>query len=163
MNDMTMERDFNVFKEDFLNGDFDLNTIVELIIKVRHYRNKLTSEQAAILLEIPLNVLENDVELKNNGDWQRRNSDHFSGNMGANIDYIKELRDKIMSNNYELNDIYDLTKYVQENFASLSGSVEYLLRNAEVTIRNDVNLYSYSNFNKSGKVFAKYIEKALNI
>lgn len=161
MSDLSMVRDFFIIKEEFENGDFSLQTVSDLIVTIRTYRNKLTSEQAVLLLDIPLNVLENDVELKDNGLWQKSNRDYFSGNMnGHDSDYIKELKERITLASFGLEDIYDLTKYVQGNFKELSMSVDFLLRNAEVTIRDDVKLNTYSTFNKSGKAFAHYIERA---
>ncbi|MEK5393987.1 hypothetical protein NSQ59_27185 [Margalitia sp. FSL K6-0131] len=160
MSDLSMVRDFFIIKEAFENGDFSLQTISDLIVTIRTYRNKLTSEQAVLLLDIPLNVLENDVELKDNGLWQKSNRDYFSGNMNVHdSDYIKELKERITLASFGLKDIYDLTKYVQGNFKVLSG-VDFLLRNAEVTIRDDVKLKTYSTFNNSGKAFAFYIERA---
>ncbi|MCA1028854.1 hypothetical protein [Cytobacillus kochii] len=161
MSDLSMVRDFFIIKEAFENGDFSLQTVSELIITIRRYRDELTSEQAVLLLEIPLNVLENDVELKEDGLWQKSNRDYFSGNMNVHdSDYIKELKERITLASFGLEDISDLTKYIQGNFKELSMSVEFLLRNVEVTIRDDVKLNAHSTFNKSGKAFAHYIERS---
>lgn len=40
---------------------------------------------------------------------------------------------------------------------------EFLLRNVEVTIRDDVKVKEYSNFYNSGNVFASHILKAIGI
>lgn len=160
MSGLSIVRDFFMLKESFENGDFSLQTISDLIVTIRTHHDKLTSEQANLLLEIPLNVLENDVELKNSGSWQESKRGYFLGNMNTGDTDLKYLKERIASETFNLKDIFSLTKYVQDNFEELSISVDFLLRNAEVTIRDDVRLYSYSTFNKSGKAFAHYIERA---
>lgn len=163
MSDLSTVRDFFILKDSFESGDFNLQIASNLIVKIREHRKDLTSEQVALLLEIPLNVLENDVELINPGSWQESNKKYFIGNMDVNnSDYIKALKEKISNATFELEDIHELTKYVQDNFEELSLGVDFLLRNAEVTIRDDVKLNPYSTFNQSGKAFAHYIERAFS-
>lgn len=162
MSNLTMVREFFILKDSFENGDFSLRTVSDLIVTIRENRNNLTGEQAALLLDIPLNVLEYDVELTDKGSWQESNRGYFLGNMGVDTEYVNELRQKITVGSFSLKDIYDLTKYVQENFKDLSLGADFLLRNAEVTLRDDVKLHNYSTFNKSGKAFAHYIQLAFS-
>ena len=76
-------------------------------------------------------------------------------------EYIATLKERIKTESYGLEYICELTRHIQANFEK-ALSKEFLLRNAEVTIRNDVTLYPYSTFNQSGKAFAHYIERAFS-
>lgn len=162
MSNIQMERDFYAFQREFENGEFSLQTVSTLIVAIREYETALTSEQVAFLLEIPLSVLSRDVELKNPGEWQRENRRYFAGNMkdATKSDHIDSIRRKFLSSYFTLEDIYNLTKYVQSNFKELVGSVDYLLRNTEVTIGEDVVIRTGSDFYENGDVFARYIKRA---
>lgn len=163
MSNLSIVRDFFILKESFENGDFSLQTVSDLIVTIRTHHSKLTNEQANLLLEIPLNVLKNDVELKNSISWQESRRGYFLGNMNTDdTDFVKNLKEKVASASFNLEDIFSLIKYVQDNFEELSTSVDFLLRNAEVTIRDDVRLYSSSTFNNSGKAFARCIDRAFS-
>ena len=150
MNDLSAVRDFDVIRKNFESGNFSLQTITELIIKIREHRYKLSDKEASGLLEIPVNVLKNDVELVNENTWKNQNSGYFSGNMTAKYDaYVCEMREKIERKEFSFEDIVELTMYVKDNFKELKGDVDFILRNPEVTIRDDVRLYPYSNFKES--------------
>lgn len=57
----------------------------------------------------------------------------------------------------------DLTKYIQRNLVDIGTDIEFLLRNPEVTIKDDVEVVAYSNFYKSGKIFARFIQEAMDM
>ncbi|MBC9783531.1 hypothetical protein H1S01_03265 [Heliobacterium chlorum] len=161
--ELNMLREFNLVSEQFERGQYNLGIISSLIVKIRRFNKSLTPEQAQILLEIPKNVLQNDVTLKDDeGKWARTNAGYFSGNMTQTKDpFIREMKAKFSSGNYELADIARLTEYTQKNFKKLE--VEFILRNPEVTLRDDVELIPGSSFLQSGRVFAAVINKALSI
>lgn len=158
------KRDFNELAQFFLEGNFNLGTVSNLIILVRRYRNEISEIEAKKLLEIPLNILENDVELIDENNWASRNADYFAGNITwVDGDFEKTWKNKFHSEQYGLEEIYELCKIVSDNFEEHRSSCEFLLRNIEVTIRDDVKVEEYSNFFDSGNVFALHILKAINI
>ena len=164
MSVMDMERDLNSISKLFKLGEFNLQTISNLVVYIREHRRLLTPEQAALLLEIPINVLKNDVELKKPAKWKIDNADYFGGNITwVSTKYFDELKKKFYSANFELGDIIDIAEHVKNDYDNLSSASEFLLRNVEVVIRDDVDLTSYSNFHDSGAVFSKYIDKAIGI
>lgn len=164
MSVIQMERDLNSISRLFKSGEYDLQTISKLVVYIRKYRNLLTPDQAALLLEIPINILKNDVELKSPNKWQKDNAEYFGGNITwVKTEYFNELRKKFFSANFELDDIIDIAEHVKDDYENLSRASEFLLRNVEVAIRDDVNVLRYSDFKDSGAVFAKYIDKAIDI
>lgn len=164
MSVMQMERDLNSISKLFKLGEFDLQTVSNLVVYIRQYRHLLTAEQAALLLEIPIDILKNDVELIKPNKWQIDNADYFGGNIiWVSTEYFDELKKKFYSADFELEDIIDIAEHVKNDYENLSSASEFLLRNVEVVIRDDLNLVSYSNFKDSGEIFAKYIDKAINI
>ncbi len=164
INNMMMRRDFHLISEEFKTENFTLQTVSRLIEQIRLYKNNLTKEQAVLLLEIPISILENDVEIMGSGRWSKTNGHYFSGNITwVNSDYFTKLKEKFASCKFGLEDIIDLARQVRDNFEELSSASDFLLRNVEVTLRDDVKLIAGSTFEKSGKVFAENIDKAIQI
>lgn len=155
-------RNFQPIKEAFESGSYDLGTVATLLSEIRANRNNLSGRQAMMLLEIPLNVLKEDVQLKTRESWAMENRTYFSGNMNSTGDaYLDQLKQTFESGVFKLQEIYDLTAYVRANFISLDGRVEFLLRNAESTLSFDAQLMKGSTFYDTGRAFAKHIEIAL--
>ena len=161
---LDIKRDFGRISQEFREGNFSLQTVSRLIEIIRLYRKNLTPETASILLEIPINVLENDVELKNSEKWVKENSDYFAGNITwVDSDFLIDMKKKFYEGKFDLNTIIKLTRHVKDNFEELWSASEFLLRNTEVTIRDDVEISKYSNFSHSGNTFANQIDSALSI
>lgn len=159
-----MMRDFNLISRAFLSDDFSLSTVSELIVTIRSYRYKLTQEQISDLLDIPINILEEDVELKNATAYLS-NGHYFAGNITVKGDsFLDSIRLKFENSpSFDLVDIIDLTKYIRDNISVVNRDLDFILRNTEVTLRDDVHLLSLSNFQRSGRVFAKIIDAVLGL
>ncbi|MBI4855912.1 MAG: hypothetical protein HY818_04115 [Acetobacterium woodii] len=161
--DLNAKRDFNVLCKSFRDGSFDVETVSNLLVNIRRHYNTLSEEQSKCLLDLVINVLENDAELKNEIKWAKMNSSYFAKNVTntGNSKYYDELRHNFESGNYNLDTITELTKAVRNDLNNLSCAVDFLLRIPEVTLRDDVNIFSYSNFKLSGDVFANEINKIM--
>lgn len=162
--DLQMLRAFNEISEEFLNRDkISLDTVSNLIVSIRLYRYELSKKQLRVLLQIPLNILQNDVELKDPTGYTIH-GDYFSGNMVLRgDDFMDVLKKKFSSSMFSLEDVTTLTKYIRDNIENIKGEIEYMLRIPEVTIRDDVHLISSSNFGRSGRVFSKIIDNAMGL
>lgn len=157
------KRDFNKLAQEFMNNKFDLTTVSNLIVLVRGYNKEISKYEAELLLEIPLNVLSNDVELIDESEWADKNAGYFEGNITWTDDDFKNFwKSKFSSGKYGLKDIIELCKVVSEDFEKYRNSCEFLLRNVEVTLRDDVKIKKSSNFKDSGNVFSSHILKAIN-
>lgn len=164
MSDLQLKRDFNEIADEFLAGNFDPTTVSKIITLIREYQGKLSPEQVKILLEIPINVLENDVELINPDLWVSHNRGYFSGNITwVESEYFDDIKKRFATGNFGLGDIIELAKTVQNDYENLYSASEFLLRNVEVTLRDDVQLKGYTSFHKSGNVFSEQVKKAINL
>lgn len=161
---LQLKKDFNELAKKFETNKFDLKTVSQLIELVRLYKQELSANSARILLEVPLNVIKYDVELKDKETWVNSNREYFSNNIIVeDKDFKKKWRQKFSNDDYDTQDIFELAKIVSEDFEKYRYSCEYLLRLIEVTIRDDVNLFDDSNFYKSGKIFSSHIIKAIEV
>lgn len=162
--DLQVKKEFNELAQKFETGEFDLKTVSNIIVLVRRYRKEISNIAAKLLLEIPLNVLQNDVELNDKENWIDDNRGYFEGNITWVDDNFKnEWKKRFSSGNFGIEDIIELCKIVSSDFEEHRSSCEFLLRNVEVTLRDDVTVLSYSNFYNSGRVFASQIFKAIEI
>jgi hypothetical protein len=157
-------RELNDIKIIFNNNEHDLQTISHLITIIRGNKYNLGKENIRKLLEIPLDVLEHDVELKKESEFIKFGS-YFSGNIRTSNDMsILKFKDIFENHEHTLQDIVDFTKAIYNRInvdEKMIYEIEFLLRNPEVVIRDDINLYRYSNFNKSGSIFALYIDNVI--
>ena len=157
---LRMKRDFNLISVAFRSGEFNLETLAKLIEQIRDAKQILSKEQAEMLLEVPIDVLESDVALRAPESFARENSEYFYGNMRHL--HINDVDAKFKLARYDLDDIRSLTAHIQTDFCALRDHVEYLLRIPEVTLRDHVKLKEDSSYLKSGRVFADQIDKAMN-
>ncbi|GEM_PF-2453458 len=156
--ELQTKRDFNVIAKEFESNNFGVKAVSQIISCVRMHKSDLTDKQARTLLQIPIDILENDVELKNRAKWQQDNSSYFAGNItGTDDDFARLWKGKFANKSYDLMDIAELCKTVAYDFTKYRGASEFLLRNIEVTLRDDVDVRSCSNFYKSGNVFSNEI------
>ena len=164
MSEINMKRDFNILSKELKSDNFDLRTISNIVSNIRMHNGNLTAEQAKKLLEIPINVLENDVELISKVTWQSEHAHYFSGNITwVESDYFIKLKHRFANKNYTLSDIIDIAKIVGDEFDEYRSASEFLLRNVEVVLRDDVRLTGYTNFKQSGNVYAKIIDDAIGL
>jgi hypothetical protein len=151
-------------KINFNNNEFDLQTISHLIALIRSNKFILTKEQIQKLLEIPIDLLENDVALNSISEFENFGG-YFSGNIRLNNDDSFLKFKKVFENHkHTLEDISEFIQLIHERIMidkNLLFEIEFLLRNPEVVIRDDVSLHGYSNFKKSGAVFALYIDTVI--
>ena len=165
MQNLNLQRVFNEYSKKFKSDDFNLGTIEKLVDDIRFSIPELTKDELNLLLEIPIDVLKHDVDLIDLKNWQKENSEYFSGNMYLKDDeFISNLNVKFSSGDFYLEDIIEIAVYVKDNYEKLTekygSSLEIILRNVEVTFR-DVKLINVDNFNASGNIFAKHIDKAI--
>lgn len=162
--DLQIKKNFNELARKFEKNEFDLQTVSSLLVLVRRNRKEISNTAAELLLDIPLNVLQNDIELKDKQKWINDNREYFAGNITwVDENFENEWKQKFSSGNYGIEDIIELCKIVRSDFDKYRSSCEFLLRNVEVTLRDDVIVLNYSNFYNSGRVFASQIFKAIEI
>lgn len=149
----------NAFSED---NNLSFENVAVLFEVTRFYKNELTGEQIRQLLEIPLDILENLVELKVL-DWAKKNRDYFTGNMAITEEneFLNYLKKKFESATFELEDVTLLTRYIHDNIDNFGSELEFLLRIPEVTIRDDVRFIEEYNLEGRGLVYSKIIEKVI--
>ncbi len=160
--DLQARRVFYKIAIAFRDGVFDIKTVSQIVENVRHMQRYLTDMEAKELLEIPFNVLKNDVHLKNDTTWVKDNSSYFSDNICVKEKEFEELwRRKFKVGDFNLPDITKLCEFIKNDFNKY-GRNDYLLRNMEVTLRNGVEINESSDFNQSGEVFWQHMKTILN-
>lgn len=155
--DLSLQIQFAEVYAQFLNNEHNLNTIGKLIEIVRENRYKLSSDAMRTMLQIPLCVLEECVEIKDEIEWAKENGSYFSGNCVGDEYYITVYQ----SEAYTLNTIAEHLRDIMDNDDKLRHS--FCLRISEVTISRDANVKRFSNFGKCGPIFAKVMEKAFEL
>lgn len=152
-------------KNDFINvaknfeKGFDVSTVSMLIIYIRSHRKEINAKEAKSLLEIPIEVLKN-AYLINPKEWTETKGGYFAGNITwAEESFTKEWKSRFREE-FDLNDIIELCEVIASDFDTYRIPSEFLLRNVEVTIRDDINLFSnlngYEFYEKLMKVLGEY-------
>lgn len=167
MNKLSIKNRFLKVGNKFRTGDFNLITIATIIDEIRYSLGELTSDEVRLLLEIPISVLKVDVDLSDDSLWCQENMDYFAGNLCIEDDFGMDLRKKVLEGNCDINDMLRSLEYVKDNYNSLINrhgrNVELILRNPEVTLREDCKIVDEDKFRSKGELFAKYIDKAINL
>ena len=167
MNKLSLKNRFLKVGNKFKIGDFNLTTIASIIDEIRYSVGELTSDEVTLLLEIPISVLKVDVDLSDEILWRNENMDYFAGNLCIEDDFGMELRKKVLEGNCDINDMSLSLEYVKDNYNRLINrhgrNIELILRNPEVTLREDCRIINEDKFISKGALFAKYIDKAINL
>lgn len=144
----------NIYSK-FHNEEHTPTDIGELINILRANKHSISDEAKKLLLQIPLCVLENQVEIKNISDWSEQNGHYFAGN------YKQEpLHSRFESNNFDLDIMVECLNEIISDSSKLNS--DFHLRNPEVTLHDNVVVKKYSNFKESGKLFARIMDKAFD-
>ncbi|HEY8804808.1 MAG TPA: hypothetical protein VIM42_06830 [Clostridium sp.] len=167
MNELTLKRRFLKISNKFRTGDFNLSTIAMIIDEIRFSVGELTSDEVKLLLEIPMSVLKHDVDLNDESHWSKENMDYFGGNLCIEDEFVMDLRKKVLKGHCGFNDMWSSLEYVKNNYNKLitkhGRNIELILRNPEVTIREDCKIVNEDEFRNSGEIFAQYVDKAINL
>ena len=132
-----------------------LTTVSCLIEYIRLHKRKINAEEAKALLEIPIEVLKNSYLICPKR-YVEMNRCYFSGNITWTEEPFTSQWKSRFEGKFDLNEIIELTEIVANNFEKYSLASEFLLRNAEVTIRDDIKLS-----NKLDRY--KYYEKIMKV
>lgn len=139
----------------FNNEEHSPSDIGQLINILRDNKKFISDESKKLLLQIPLCVLESQVELKNEADWAEQNGHYFAGN------YAQEpFHSCFESGNFDLSTMVDCLNDIITDTSKLNS--DFHLRNPETTLQHDVIIKNYSNFKESGKLFAHIMDKAFD-
>lgn len=160
-----MMRDLNDICQEFRSGKYDLEIVWTLISYLERdfgYAHCSNHEQFDALLQIPIDVMQHDVEVRDMRRFQDEGT-YFSSNVTPEkTEFLSQLKAKLKSCNFKLKDIVDLTEEVRDHYLEVD-KVTFLLRIPEVVIRDHVQLKVDSKFLSSGKIFAMHIEKVMGL
>lgn len=131
----------------------DISEIIEII---RINKGDISDEAKILLLQIPLCVLNKHVEIEDESAWSEENGSYFAGNWKE-----QPLHGTFMSKSFDLSAIAESLQQIMSDTKLLNS--DFHLRNAEVTLRDDVTIKPYSNFKESGNFFARQMDKAFNL
>lgn len=147
---------FADFYSKFLNETHTMSDIGLLIQRIRENKHDISDDAAKILLQIPLCVLENQSEIKNEVLWAKSNGSYFSGNYAQEPFYSK-----FNSCTFDLNTIIECLMDIMSDDSKLKS--DFHLRNPEVTLCHDASVKVYSSFKESGKIYARIMEEAFTL
>lgn len=152
--DIKVQNKFASIYSKCINEQQTVQDIGTLIVEIRNNAKSISDEAKKILLQIPLYVLENQVELKEDSStWASKNGYYFAGN------YAQEpIHSRFSSEKFELDIMVDCLKEIMSNSNLLNS--DFHLRNPEVTLTSDVTTKNGSKFKESGKLFASIMERA---
>lgn len=138
------------------NNKHTMQTISQ-IVELARYNSRYISDEAKLkLLEIPLQVLKNQAELRElESTWTEGRGSYFAGN--ANGDDFKKL---FAEKNFDLSTMVEYLEYIMNDPDALHS--DFKLRNVEVTLRDDV-VKIYSSFDECGIIFARAMEEAFQL
>lgn len=167
--DLTLKRRLFKISNQFKKGDFNLGTISTLLEELSFSLGGLNTDEVKLLLEIPISVLKVDADLKDKSHWCEKNKEYFAGNLCLHKEdeFVLSLRKNILKGDYSINDMWHSLEYVKDNYDELidkhGTNIELILRSPNVTIRDDCKLVNEDQFISSGELFAKYVDKAINL
>lgn len=130
----------------------DISDIIKIINDNKH---SISDDAKKILLQIPLCVLETQVDLKNQDTWASKNGHYFAGNHAQ-----EPIHSRFASEDFDLDIMVDCLIQIMSDSYLLN--CDFNLRNPQVTLRDNVIPKQYSNFKESGKLFARIMEKAFD-
>lgn len=167
MNSLTLKRRFLKISNKFRTGSFNLGAVSGIIDEIRFSIGELTSDEVELLLEIPISVLKLDVDLNDEDIWCEENIDYFAGNLCIEDEFVMDLRKRVLEGQCSINDMWGSLEYVKNNYNKLRNrhgrNIELILRNPEITIREDCKIVNEEEFRNSGELFAQYVDKAINL
>lgn len=132
-----------------------LEDVSEIIWIVNQMDESVTNEAKAMIMEIPLYVLQNEVELSIKDEDVAGRGMYFAGNSNM----AGEYRELFENGNYDLSTIINQFKNVIDD--NLFHA--FAMRNAQVVLRDDVRLKYKEHFKESGVFFAYILEKAFEL
>lgn len=157
-----MRRKFSEVAQEFKSNTFNVKTIYKIVELVRENKNELTDNECKELLQIPINVLLNDVELIKELEWSSKNSSYFYGNIPDKINLSSnQWKVKFSNGDYDVEDIGMFCEMIADNFAVYRSASEFMLRNIETTLRDDVKIKTYSKFKSLGEFFYRELLKII--
>jgi hypothetical protein len=164
---MSYDDVFYKITNEFRCQKHSLNTFVSLVEEIRSNINNMNQTQIQGALDSVIFVLRSS-KLKEPLKWSKKNNEYFSGNIIVKSDkdkFLIDLKNKFGSGNYSLSDIVGLAEFVRDYYDRLKeqrgSQVELLLRNVEVTLRDDIEVKDEMDFYKNGIMFACDIEDSL--
>ena len=142
----------------FCNEIHTLRDIGNLITQIRASRHKISDEAKKCMLEIPLTVLKEQVELNTDiSSWTSSEGSYFAGNCVHNAKYKSIFENRT----FNLDTMVVLLEDIMNDPAMLNS--DFYLRNPEVTIHRFVSVKEFSNFENSGLLFAHVMEEAFRL
>ena len=118
------------------------------------------------LINIPITILKQDACIEEYELWEKENKDYILKNLSHFEEkYFLDLKAKIYSEKYSINDMIETLEYINENFNELKekyhGGIEIPLRNIEIVFKN-LKLLKEDEFISNKKLFIQPIEDILN-
>ncbi|WP_252244378.1 MULTISPECIES: hypothetical protein [unclassified Clostridium] len=163
---ISTKKRFNKIGDKFIKINYDLSTIRWVISEVRNTIWDMNQTEFKKLISIPSSILKEDAYIKDYEMWQKENKGYLLSNLNDFKEkYFIELREKIYSDKYSINDMLETIDYMVDNFDNLqenhSGKMEMPLRNIELGFRN-LDISDKKALTSKGELFSKYIENAVN-
>lgn len=163
---ISTKKRFNKIGDKFIKIDYDLSTIRWVISEVRNTIWDMNQTEFKKLISIPSSMLKEDAYIKDYEMWQKENKGYLLSNLSDFKEkYFIELKEKIYSDKYSINDMLETIDYMVDNFDNLqenhSGKMEMPLRNIELGFRN-LDISNKKALTSKGELFSKYIENAVN-
>lgn len=134
INDMLFDK--NEIIEHLKKESFNGHSMQYLRDFIRKYYDLFTSETLRNLVNLYVLILKNSRLKMDEKVWATENSCYFAGNVNLPEDDC--YRQLFKSKKYTLSDLINFTEYISDNLSETR--ISYYLRNAEVTIRDDVNI-----------------------
>ena len=149
---------FAVIYSHFYNETHSLEDIGNLIIQIRASHHKMSDEAKKCMLEIPLTVLKEQVELNTDiSSWTSSEGPYFAGNCVHNAKYKSIFE----SRTFNLDTMVALLEDIMDDPDMLNS--DFYLRNPEVTLLHFVSVKEFSNFENCGLLFAHVMEEAFRL
>ncbi|NFH91695.1 hypothetical protein FDA33_16155 [Clostridium botulinum] len=163
---ISTKKRFNKIGDKFIKNDYDLSTIRWVISEVRNTIWDMNQTEFKKLISIPRSILKEDAYIKDYERWQKENKGYLLSNLSDfKEEYFIELKGKIYSDKYSINDMLETIDYIVDNFDELqekhNSKMEMPLRNIELGFRN-LDISNKKVLISNRELFSKNIENAVN-
>lgn len=130
----------------------DIGILIGILRFNDHY---ISDDSKKLLLQIPLCVFANQVEVTNTAHWAKYNGAYFAEN------YPEEpLHSRFESNDFDLSIMVECLNEIISDPSKLNSGIH--LRIPEAPLIHEVSVKENSNFKECGKLFAHIMDKAFD-
>ena len=158
-----MLKEFMLISHELKSNESNLSTVANLLSLIWKYNKRLSNEQFALLMEIPLDLLAANGTLKEEESiGAEANGRFFADNIiWEDSLLLGVLKEKFLTKDFYLGYIVSLVEELRNKASKLKNSSGFLLTIIENVIREDINIVNMEQFKSMSISYSKEIESLM--